>query len=353
MRDVRTDPLVARVAARYKGKKVTEEGNTVYMYSERQVALRNRQKAERVEKLRGNIEKLRSKVQKDLTSSDPKTKFTALAIALIDHTYERVGNDESASERGHFGVTGWLKKHVSFGKNQATIKYVGKSGVKQEKRVTDSSILKVLREAHEGAKGDETCLFEFKDGCVDASTVNDYLKSFDITAKDLRGLHANREMQERLTEIRSKGPELPRDRKEKDKILKAEFKKALEGTAEAVGHEAATLRSQYLVPSLEDAFMKDGTVIKKLNEKTAGLDSDEQPPLLFADRIIQQIIEHSMGGEYLLTEMDFLSMRMVFRNSGGSWERYLNGDTRQHELLQNVVKAWAQMPGKRKKMETV
>ena len=39
------DPLALKIAARYKKKMVSDEGNTIYMYSERQIALRNNNKA--------------------------------------------------------------------------------------------------------------------------------------------------------------------------------------------------------------------------------------------------------------------------------------------------------------------
>jgi DNA topoisomerase IB len=247
-----------KVAARYKDKKISDKGNPIYMYSERQVALRNKKKAERLEKLRSNIGRLKSQVKKDLHADDRDKALSALAVALMDHTYERVGNEGSADE-GHFGVTGWTRKHVSFGKGKATIKYVGKSGVKQEKSVTDKAILSALKKAYDD-EGEE--IFSYKGGRVDASKVNAYLKQFDVTAKDIRGFHANSTMQEKLRAAR-KG-KLSDDPKERKETLKAEFKKALEETAEEVGHEASTLRSQYLVPGLEDQFMKDGTVPAKM-----------------------------------------------------------------------------------------
>jgi len=264
-----------RVAARYQEKKKikTKDGDDaiVYVYSERQVQNRNREKAERVEKLSGNMEKLRTQVKKDLEagkSEKSKTWWAALAVLLIDCSYERVGNPTSADD-GHYGVTGWKVKHVTFGKGSATVKYVGKSGVKQEKTLDDPVCVKMLREAVKGKKPN--------DEVVDCASedVNEYLKPMDITAKDIRGLHANREMQERLAAIRSKGGKLPEDTKEKAKKLKEEFKEALEGTAEAVGHEPATLKSQYLVPGLEDAFLKDGTVMKKLDKKGTRRDNGD------------------------------------------------------------------------------
>jgi len=343
------DEISLRVAARYKNKKVLDTGTVVYEYSDQQVSRRNNQKADRIEKLRKSLDSLRKKVNSDLSSSNQKTKLTALVVALIDHTYERVGNDESAEERGHFGVTGWQKQHVSIGKGKATIKYTGKSGVKHEKVVDDPKILPALKAAYDSVEKSSGGLFDD----VSSKEVNEYLASFNITAKDLRGLHANREMQERLRALRSKGVKLPHDRKERDKILKGEFKEALEGAAEAVGHEASTLRSQYLVPALEESYMKDGSVIEKFNEKAAGLDPDQQPPLVFSNRIIRQLIDHMIGENTITEDIDFKSMRVVFRACGGSWEKFMNGDILNNELLQKIVTAWAQMPGRKQKQETL
>ena len=259
-----------RVAAKFQKKKEVPKADgkgttTVYEYTERQIQHRNREKAKRVDKLRGDIGKLRAQYRSDLKSKDDKVRYTALAVGLIDHTFERVGNEGSAKD-GHFGVTGWCKKHVTFSGSKATIKYVGKSGVSQEKVVTDAGLVSALKAATEG-KGPEDPLCEGEDCRVSAGDVNDYLSGFKVTAKDLRGFHANNEMQTRLKAIRSKGSKLPEDKKKREEKLKAEFQEALEGTAEAVGHEAATLKSQYLVPGLEDEFLKDGKVTEKLNKQ--------------------------------------------------------------------------------------
>jgi len=252
--------LADRVAARYKSKKVLETGTTVYQYSDRQIAKRNREKAERLEKLRSSMSDLRAQVSKDLKAEDEEKRLTAMVVALMDETAERVGNDGSADE-GHFGVTGWKKDHVSFSGGKATISYVGKSGVKQKKTVESKAVVEALRRAYDDCKDKGGCLT----GSVDASKVNEYLKSYSITAKDLRGFHANDIMKAKLKGARD--GQLPTDPKERKKKLQEEFKKALEETAEAVGHEASTLRSQYLVPGLEDSYMKDGTVPSKMTKE--------------------------------------------------------------------------------------
>lgn len=264
----------SRVAARYQEKKKVpaKDGGetTVYVYSDRQIANRNREKAERVEGLRTQMGDLRKCVKKDLKSKDDHTRLVALAVALMDETCERVGNHESASE-GHFGVTGWQVDHVTVKGDKVTIKYVGKSGVKHEKVVENPAAVSLLKELTKGKK-DSDQLLSFDDKGLDPEDVNSYLKKFDVTAKDIRGFRANDEMCKALKAERSKGPDLPKDRKEKDKILKAEFKKALEVVAEIVGHEASTLRSQYLVPDLEDTYVHDGSVLKNLTGKKASVD---------------------------------------------------------------------------------
>lgn len=260
-----------RTAAKYKNKKQVDKADgsgktTVYEYSEKQVQHRNREKAKRVEGLRKNIDKLRVQVKKDVKSSDPSTRLTALAVALIDETYERVGNDTSAKE-GHFGVTGWQAGHVSFSGSKATVSYVGKSGVKQKKTVSTPWIVSALKAAVKGKGKEENVLCEGDDCNISASEVNAYLKPHGVTAKDLRGFHANESMKSHLKTIRKDGPKLPEDKKEREKLLKDEFKKALEEAAKDVGHEASTLKSQYLVPGLEDDYVKDGTI----NEKHASI----------------------------------------------------------------------------------
>ena len=271
---VRYQPTInaaSRVASKYKNKKQVDKADgsgktTVYEYSKGQVDHRNREKAKRIEKLKRQISSLRTKVKSDLKSVDPKTKLTALAVALMDETCERVGNDESVKERGHFGITTLQAKHVKINGSTATLSYKGKSGVSHKKTVSDAAVVKALKEALEGKSGSDTILCEGDDCNVRASDVNDYLKEYDITAKDIRGFRANDEMVRQLEKHR-KG-KLPEDKKEREDKLKEEFEKALEATAEVVGHEPSTLKNQYLVPKMEDQYKDDGTVMKKW-DKTA------------------------------------------------------------------------------------
>jgi DNA topoisomerase-1 len=146
----------------------------------------------------------------------------------------------------HFGVTTWRKKHVSFSGSSVKIKYKGKAGVDQEKIVTNSTIVKELKTICQNIKKNDELFPE-----VSANKVNEYLKPYKITAKDIRGFHANEEMKKALKKAKSKEKDVEKKRKE-------EFKKALEETAKLVGHTPNTLKNQYLVPSIEVDYMKSG-----------------------------------------------------------------------------------------------
>lgn len=65
--------------------------------------------------------------------------------------------------------------------------------------------------------------------------------------------------------------------------------------------------------------------------------SDE--PKLMANQIIAQIIQH-MGVEAQLGWNEYMAIRTVFRNLGGSWERIAAGDPDQYKLLQMVATSW-------------
>lgn len=226
-------------------------------------------KRERILLLQETISELRQQYRNDLKSKDPKRKLTALAVALIDKTYARIGNKKSAQELKHYGVTTWLARHVTINGSNVIIKYVGKSGVSQTKEFKSVTIANELQRLKKNSqKGEPILRYPYGDMQCSLSNkdVNQYLEPFGITAKDIRGYHANSEMVRELKTLRKKGKPLPSNKKEKEKILSEEFRKALEIVSKKLGHEETTLRNQYLLESFEATYMKTG---KPSLEKTA------------------------------------------------------------------------------------
>jgi hypothetical protein len=71
---------------------------------------------------------------------------------------------------------------------------------------------------------------------------------------------------------------------------------------------------------------------------------EEQKPSILANRIILQLIQHMVSDQLRPSWEDFASIRVVYRQCGGTWLGLIDGDLRQVELLKTIVTAWGQMP---------
>jgi DNA topoisomerase I len=198
--------------------------------------------------LKENLDRLKRKVNCDLLSGDEKEVLTALVIRIMLKTSERVGNSESANN-GHFGVTQFQKKHLKVENNTIYLDYIGKSGVEHEKSFSDekcATILKVL------LKRNSKFLFTTIDGFqIKPDRINRYLGKFDVKSKDIRGFNANYYAIQKLNQIGK-----VKDEKERIKT----FNQVVKQIAQKIGHGAATLKTHYLLPEIQETYYKNGTV---------------------------------------------------------------------------------------------
>lgn len=223
----------------YVEKRKTDSGE-VRIYSEEHVKQRWKKKIDKIQKLEKGMAEFRKRYKDHLSDDNSaKTRAIAACVGLIDNTAMRVGNEESAQERSTYGATTLRKKHAKVQGNKIRFKFVGKSGVNQDVVLDDKAVVSEIKKLLKGKK-DNDLIFEYEEGkTISPKIINNYLKEFEITAKDIRGHHANFIMKQKL-------------KKTKD------FDKALEETADKVGHEAKTLMNQYLDPSLVKKYKKDG-----------------------------------------------------------------------------------------------
>jgi hypothetical protein len=75
---------------------------------------------------------------------------------------------------------------------------------------------------------------------------------------------------------------------------------------------------------------------------------DENPPLVFANKVIRQMIQHMVAEDMVVDRKDYLAIRVVFRKCGGSWAKFVDGELPQFELLKSVITSWGQMSGRQK-----
>lgn len=209
-----------------------------------------KKKQGQVQMLAHNMQKLRYNITSDMKSEDEKVFLTACVVSLMDKSAERVGNDDSAS-KGHRGITGLLKSQVNIEGNSIHLRYTGKSGVKQEKVVTDERLSNALRRAMGLSKS--KYLFCTSDGFkIKNDRVNRYLSDFDITAKDIRGFSANKWLIQKLH---------ANDIADDEKQRKKDFIRMSKAVAAKVGHGHTMLKNQYLIPGLEEEYITNGRIM--------------------------------------------------------------------------------------------
>ncbi len=216
----------------------------------------------KMNELSNNVHKFRSSVSRDINSDDERTALTALILAVMDRTAERVGNDDSA-DNGHFGVTGFRKRHINVKGDTVSLHYIGKSGTEHHKTFTDERIAAALKKAIKNSPS--TFIFETADGFrIKSDKVNRYLKDFNISSKDIRGYNANKWIIDILKKEEPKREISGDDSKDKKK-RKGIFNKAVKETAKRVGHGPATLKKHYMIPELMTEYLAHGHVIDMKN----------------------------------------------------------------------------------------
>jgi hypothetical protein len=68
------------------------------------------------------------------------------------------------------------------------------------------------------------------------------------------------------------------------------------------------------------------------------MDDQEVTPLLFANKVIHKFVSNLLGRE--IDGKGASTIRVVFRNCGGDWQRILGGDPVHIGLLLKLVQAW-------------
>ncbi len=242
-------------------KKFAAGGAIAEKPTKKEMEARWDKKKDHIMRLASVLRKLRYNLTADMKSDNEKDRLTALVIAIMDKSGERVGNDESAAE-GRVGITGLKKKHITIEGNKIFLDYTGKSGVDQDKSFSDELIAKKLSEAI--ANTPDSFVFTTTDGFkIKDDRVGRYLDDFGINPKDIRGFYSNQHIIKKLKTH-------PAAEEEKDRIK--QFREAVKYAAAKVGHGAATLKNHYMIPELEKAFITKGEIIDLADfYKTGGI----------------------------------------------------------------------------------
>lgn len=79
--------------------------------------------------------------------------------------------------------------------------------------------------------------------------------------------------------------------------------------------------------------------------------ADDKTPQIFANKVIRQIVQHTLAEDMVIQPEDYLAIRKVFSQCAGSWEGLGNGDLKHLALLKKVITVWGKRPGRVKESD--
>jgi len=240
-------------------------GRRQAIYHPRFRARQDKAKFERILQFGTHLPKLRRQVQHDLARRRlTKDKVLACVVKLMDEAYFRVGNEQYARENGHYGLTTLRSRHAEIRTTSVTFDFVGKSGQRHHKQISDRQLARVIKQLDElpGAE-----IFKYIDDrgsihTIDSRDVNEYIKQHmgdEYSAKDFRTWGGTLLAAAELAAIEHAG-----NRRELKKMMTA----CVRNVAKRLGNTPAVTRSSYIDPRIMQAFESDElSRIRKTVEK--------------------------------------------------------------------------------------
>ncbi len=189
--------IAADPAAHLQAVGYDQAGRIQHRYHPDWEEVRERRKRTRLARLIATLSKLRARVAKDLRARTlGPSKALACAVAIIDRSHIRVGNDIYANAHGSYGASTLLKRHVAIAGRTVTLHFRGKSGKDIACEIEDAALARAL-DRIAALPGRHLLQYRREDGGIArirAAEINAYLRSIcdqRISSKDIRMLAAN------------------------------------------------------------------------------------------------------------------------------------------------------------------
>jgi len=254
------------------------KGKKQYTYSKKHNERVEKEKFCKLIAFGRSLPKIRKKYNKDLSSSNQKTRIIALVLKIIESCNFRIGTDRCQKTYDHYGVTTLFKKHVDIKSNKlAVIDFIGKKGVQNLCEITDPEVIEVLKKIQFNASNKEK-IFKFKNKTNSISyitflDINNYLKEFgDFTSKIFRTWGANKFLIKRLSLFPIENSRTARKRTINQKALEVSKKitnkngKKVDDsiTFKTLHHTVAMSKKKYQIPELRNVYEEEPDRYKEL-----------------------------------------------------------------------------------------
>tara|TARA_B100000497_G_C7547477_1_gene331044 strand:+ start:51 stop:794 length:744 start_codon:yes stop_codon:yes gene_type:complete len=158
------------------------------IYNQEYVKKQHEKKYKKILKLNKIFKNIIEDINKIIDSDKHNDEYNiAIVIYMIINCGFRIGNEKYKTENNSFGITTLLYKHLNFYKNELTIDFIGKKGVRNISNCLNYNIIKYLKKKKK-SNSDDNKVFD-----ITSNDVNNFLKKYNekITSKDLRTWNAN------------------------------------------------------------------------------------------------------------------------------------------------------------------
>jgi DNA topoisomerase-1 len=176
---------------------IDDKGRKQYVYSEGFKKKREQKKYCQMMVLSDKIEKLEKHIEKDLkTNYFSKEKLIAIVLKIIQLCNFRSGQKKMEKKYKSHGITTVHKNHVDIHEKNVEIEFIGKKGVNNHCRITDKPIQDIVKKIYKLSTKNDPYLFSIKNEkgenvSVSIYDLNEYLRPYQVTTKDLRTWNAN------------------------------------------------------------------------------------------------------------------------------------------------------------------
>jgi DNA topoisomerase-1 len=251
---------------------IDSAGRKQYIYSEGSKKEREIKKHKRLTKLSSNILSLKRKINNDLkVYGFTKNKLIALVLKIMDLCNFRGGNKIYEKKYGSYGLTTLHKKHISIKNKYIEIDFVGKKGVNNNCIIQNKNIQDIVKKVYKLSNKDDPYIFSItynnEDIKISMTDLNDYLKQYNITCKDLRTWNANilflKNLKSIINNINDSYYQLSDDKKLK--LRKKICREAIKETALSLHHTPAICKSSYIFKHILEKIENDDNIIRRMN----------------------------------------------------------------------------------------
>lgn len=239
-------------SAKVLARGIDAAGRTQTIYHPSFRRRQDRRKFDRMLRFGEALPRLRARVDRDLRRRRlSRDRVTACVIRLIDLQFFRVGNPIYAKDNRSYGVTTLREEHLTTTSSAVEFDFMGKSGKRQRRRVSDARIARLIARLTE-LPGPEVFRFFDEDGVVHnlrSRHVNAYVKRHmgdEFTAKDFRTWGGTVLVADALLNV---DPSEVKSEKARAKVLRD----AIAAASARLGNTSAVTRSSYVDPRVIDA----------------------------------------------------------------------------------------------------